>query len=37
MVLSDSDILPEYRGVTRTPKGKYWAYWAILEERRKAT
>ena len=25
MVSSGSDILPEYRGVTGTPRGKYWA------------
>ena len=37
MVPNDSDILPEYPGVTGTPRRKYWAYWAILEEKRKAT
>ena len=26
----------EYREVTGTPRESYWAYWAIVEERRKA-
>ena len=33
MVLSDSDILPEYRGVTGTPRGKYWALVGLSGER----
>ena len=27
----------EYREVTGTPRESYWAYWAIVEERRQAT
>src|SRR3989337_3030123 len=37
MVPSGSGIFSEYREVTGTPRKKYWAYWALLEERRKAT
>ena len=24
--------IPEYRGVTGTPRGVYWAYWALVGE-----
>ena len=34
MVPSDSGILPEYRGVTRTPRGNYWAYMGLGERER---
>ena len=28
--------IPEYRGVTRTPRGGYWALWAqVVEEERR--
>ena len=33
MVPSDSDILPEYRGVTGTSRGKYWALVGLSGER----
>ena len=32
MVSSGSGILPEYRGVTGTPRGKYWAYMGLSGE-----
>ena len=37
MVPKKSGDFLEYREVTGTPRESYWAYWAIVEERRKAT
>ena len=37
MVLKKIGDFSEYREVTGTPRESYWAYWAIVEERRQAT
>ena len=37
MVPKKIEDISEYREVTGTPREKYWAYWALLEERIKTT